>query len=93
MDQTPKLNALADKCIENVILSENWGCCGFAGDKGLNNPELNKSATRYSNDGIKNINSGYSTSRTCEIGMMTHSNIDYKSIAYLVRDYIYQPVK
>ena len=60
---------------------------------GLNNPELNKSATRYSNDGIKNINSGYSTSRTCEIGMMTHSNIDYKSIAYLVRDYIYQPVK
>ena len=93
MEQTSKLKKLAEKCIENVIFSDSWGCCGFAGDKGLNNPELNKSATRYSNDGIKNINSGYSTSRTCEIGMMTHSNIDYKSIAYLVRDYIYQPVK
>ena len=90
MDQTPKLKALADKCIENVILSENWGCCGFAGDKGLNTPELNRSATKYVRDEFKNLNSGYSTSRTCEIGMMTHSNIDYKSIAYLVRDYIFQ---
>ena len=90
MDQTPKLKALADICIENVILSENWGCCGFAGDKGLNTPELNRSATKYVRDEYKNLNSGYSTSRTCEIGMMTHSNIDYKSIAYLVRNYIFQ---
>ena len=48
--------SILQKCIENVIFSDSWGCCGFAGDKGLNNPELNKSATRYSNDGIKNIN-------------------------------------
>ena len=78
---------------DEFLSSSIYRSSGFAGDKGLNNPELNKSATKYLNDGLKNIISGYSTSRTCEIGMMTHSNIDYKSIAYLVRDYIYQTVK
>jgi len=32
----------------------------------------------------KNCNTGYSNSRTCEIGLSHHSGIDYQSIIYLV---------
>jgi hypothetical protein len=31
-----------------------------------------------------NCKEGYSTSRTCEIGMETHSGINFKSIFYLI---------
>jgi D-lactate dehydrogenase len=30
------------------------------------------------------VRAGYSTSRTCEIGLTSHSGIDYQSILYLV---------
>ncbi len=87
------LKTLAEICCASVHLPKDWGCCGFAGDKGLHYPELNQAATNYPTNDLKNIKYGFSTSRTCEVGMMTHSNINYKSIAYLVRDYLYQTVK
>jgi len=93
MGHTDDLRSLAEICTEQVNIPNHWGCCGFAGDKGLNYPELNKSATNYISNELKDIKYGFSTSRTCEIGMMTNSKIDYKSIAYLVRDFLYQPVK
>ena len=93
MDQSSDLKSLAEICSTSVHLPKDWGCCGFAGDKGLNYPELNQAATNYPSNDLRGVKHGFSTSRTCEIGMMTHSNIDYKSIAYLVRDYLFQPVK
>jgi len=93
MGHTDDLRSLAEICTKQVNIPNHWGCCGFAGDKGLNYPELNKSATNYISNELKDIKYGFSTSRTCEIGMMTNSKIDYKSIAYLVRDFLYQPVK
>ena len=93
MEHGTDLKTLAEICCASVHLPKDWGCCGFAGDKGLYYPELNKAATNYPTNDLKNIKYGFSTSRTCEVGMMTHSNINYKSIAYLVRDYLYQTVK
>ena len=93
MTQGTDLKTLAEICCTSVHLPKDWGCCGFAGDKGLHYPELNQAATNYPTNDLKNIKYGFSTSRTCEVGMMTHSNINYKSIAYLVRDYLYQTVK
>ena len=93
MEQGTDLKTLAEICCASVHLPKDWGCCGFAGDKGLHYPELNQAATNYPTNDLKNIKYGFSTSRTCEVGMMTHSNINYKSIAYLVRDYLYQTVK
>ena len=43
-------------------------------------------------DDVSLLSHGYSTSRTCEIGMMSNSNTSYRSIAYLVRDYLNQRV-
>jgi len=93
MGQTSALKSLAEICTTSVHIPKDWGCCGFAGDKGLNYPELNQAATNYPSNDLSEVKYGFSTSRTCEVGMMNYSNINYKSIAYLVRDYLFQSVK
>ena len=84
MHKTGKMLELARMCSTNVLVPEGVGCCGFAGDKGMTHPELNKYALRKLKDQVKGIPVGYSTSRTCEIGLATNSGIPYVSIAYLV---------
>ena len=76
---------LAGMCAETVIKPKKTACCGWAGDKGFNLPNLNKSALTYLKDELpKGLEGGYSNSRTCEIGLTLHSGISYKSILYLV---------
>ncbi len=75
---------LASLCSSNVIIPEGVGCCGFAGDKGMTHPELNAYALRKLRDQVKDVNVGYSNSRTCEIGLQTNAGIPYRSIVYLV---------
>jgi D-lactate dehydrogenase len=80
-----RLRELAQLCAEGVVVPDNIGCCGFAGDRGFSYPELTASAL----DGIRgslpqDCRAGYSTSKTCEIGLSLHSGIPYQSIAYLV---------
>lgn len=82
--KTDKMLELARMCSSNVIVPEGVGCCGFAGDKGMTHPELNKYALRKLKAQVKGIPVGYSNSRTCEIGLATNSGIPYVSIAYLV---------
>ena len=86
MGLTPTLIKIAKLCSTNVLVPEEVGCCGFAGDKGFFVPELNKYALRKLPRQIKNFGTkvGYSNSRTCEIGLNTHSGIPYVSIVYLV---------
>jgi D-lactate dehydrogenase len=53
--------------------------------QGFNLPGLNKSALNGLKEELtKETIAGYSTSRTCEIGLTLHSGISYKSIFYLV---------
>ena len=86
MGLADKIIALARKCATNVVLPEGVGCCGFAGDKGFTQPELNAYALRKLRLAVEQSGAteGYSNSRTCEIGLTTHSGIEYRSIAYLV---------
>ena len=79
-----KLYALASRCAEKVIVPENIGCCGWAGDRGFFYPELNSSALAPLKQGIRDATEGYSNSRTCEIGLSINSGIAYKSMVYLV---------
>jgi D-lactate dehydrogenase len=80
-----KLLAVAQACARNVIVPERVGCCGFAGDRGFTHPELNQSALKELKPAVKDqCSAGYSTSRTCEIGLSEHSGLYYKSIVYLV---------
>lgn len=79
-----KLLDLAKLCSKEVTIVQT-NCCGFAGDRGFTYPELNKHGQRHLNEQIPaNCKEGYSTSRTCEIGMNEYSNINFKSIFYLI---------
>lgn len=84
MGLSDTLVKVAGLCAEKVLVPEGVGCCGFAGDKGMTNPELNKYALRKLRDQVADIEVGYSNSRTCEIGLQHNSGIPYVSIIYLV---------
>lgn len=86
MGLKPTLIKVARLCAENVLVPEEIGCCGFAGDKGFFEPELNRWALRKLRPQVQQAHAvaGYSNSRTCEIGLRTNSGIPFMSIAYLV---------
>ena len=80
-----KFIKLAKMCSNEVIVPQNVSCCGFAGDRGFNFPELNQSALRNLKSSIpSNVKLAFSTSKTCEMGLSEHSGIDYNSIFYLI---------
>lgn len=83
--QEGSLIRLAKMCANHVYLPESTPCCGFAGDRGFTTPELPASALiSLKTDLPGDCKSGYSSSRTCEIGVSLHGGISYQSIAYLV---------
>lgn len=86
MGLTDEIISLARMCATRVVLPEGVDCCAFAGDKGFTHPELNAYALRKLRGAIEasGATEGYSNSRTCEIGLTTHSGVEYRSIAYLV---------
>jgi D-lactate dehydrogenase len=87
--QENRLLDLARMCAENVCVPDSTPCCGFAGDRGFTNPELTASALVSLRPSLSaDCHTGYSTSRTCEIGVSLHSGISYQSIAYLVDEAI-----
>lgn len=82
----PLLEKLARRCSTRVLVPAGLACCGFAGDKGFTIPDLNRHGLRKLRPQLKQagIQSGYSNSRTCEIGLTTHSDVAWMSIVYLV---------
>jgi D-lactate dehydrogenase len=80
-----KLRKVAETCAERVVMPPEVQCCGWAGDKGFTTPELNAHALRDLKAALyEGCTAGYSSSRTCEIGLSHHSGVSYRSIAYLV---------
>jgi D-lactate dehydrogenase len=86
MGHESKLMAIANACSEKVIAPADVKCCGFGGDRGFAVPELNDHALRNvsSNQIPASCKEGFSTNRTCEIGLTEHTGIPYRSIAYLL---------
>jgi glycerol-3-phosphate dehydrogenase subunit C len=83
MDQ---LLALSQLCAHQVTMIDS-NCCGFAGDRGFLVPELNEHGLKDLKAQIPDsCKKGYSTSRTCEIGLEKMSGIDFKSIFYLIEE-------
>jgi len=81
----PKLEAVARRCADEVVVPPGIGCCGFAGDRGFTHPELNASALSGLAGALPpGCTEGFSTSRTCEIGLAHHAARPYRSIVFLV---------
>jgi D-lactate dehydrogenase len=80
-----KLAAVAQACSTQVTVPADVTCCGWAGDRGFTFPELNAHALRSLPGSLPaGCTAGYSTSRTCEIGLSEHAGVNYRSIVYLV---------
>ena len=85
MGTVDKLDAIARRCSDEVVTVHDVLCCGFAGDKGFNQPELNEYALRHLKESLPpTVRRGYSTSRTCEIGLSEQAGFAYRSIIDLV---------
>lgn len=92
MGEVETMVSLARQCAREVQVPPDYGCCAFAGDRGMLIPELTASATATEAEQVRALDSDYqgiSSSRTCEIGMMTATERDYESVAILVRDYLH----
>jgi len=82
--ETDALIGIAEACSSKVKVTEEIACCGFGGDRGFSHPELNASALNKLADQATGCCSGYSSSKTCEIGLMKHSGISFNSILQLL---------
>ena len=76
------LNTLANAISHKVTIPDDWGCCGFAGDRGMLHPELTKSATARESAAVNSevFDAYVSCNRTCEIGMSRATGHDYEHI-------------
>ena len=77
-------NAISDE----VVVPENWGCCGYAGDRGMLHPELTASATKAE---AREVNSRTfekyaSSNRPCEIGLSTATGQDYVHLLQILEE-------
>ena len=80
------LLSLAARCAEKVVSTQTT-CCGFAGDKGFTHPELNRHGLRHLAEQVPaDAKRGFSTNRTCEIGLSAATGIPFASILYLVEE-------
>ncbi len=76
--------ALAHALSREVTIPTEWGCCAFAGDRGLLHPELTASATKSEAISLKReeFDAYLSTNLTCEIGMSRATGQSYQHILY-----------
>jgi D-lactate dehydrogenase len=85
MSGVDKLLAIAGRCSSGVATCDEVQCCGFAGERGFIRPELNEHALRHLKASLPaGCTGGYSSSRTCEIGLSEQAGFPYRSILYLV---------
>ena len=82
LGQNPALLRVAGLASLEVVVAADWGCCGFAGDRGLLHPELTAAATAGEVQDLVSRDFGAyaSCNRTCEIGMTRATGRPYEHI-------------
>ncbi|MYX33110.1 MULTISPECIES: FAD-binding and (Fe-S)-binding domain-containing protein [unclassified Streptomyces] len=80
------LRQVAAAVSDKVTVPDNWGCCAFAGDRGLLHPEVTRSATAAQ---AAEITAGAfdayaSCNRTCEMGMTRATGRPYRHVLELL---------
>ncbi|GAA5165389.1 FAD-binding and (Fe-S)-binding domain-containing protein [Ornithinimicrobium tianjinense] len=83
---TDALVAVARHVGGDVSVPVDWGCCGFAGDRGMLHPELTAAATapEATEVGAKAYDAYVSNNRTCEIGMTRATGQPYQHVLELL---------
>ena len=80
------LMRIAGAVADTASVPDDWGCCAFAGDRGMLHPELTASATAREAAAVNAHDyDGYaSCNRTCEIGMTRATGHEYQHILELL---------
>ena len=86
MGMNDSLLRVAEAVADTVTVPDTWGCCGFAGDRGLLHPELTASATKaQAAELAEGLFDAYaSCNRTCELGMTRATGTQYQHVLELV---------
>lgn len=88
---TDDLAAIARFVSADVRVPDAWGCCAFAGDRGLLHPELTASATAPESAEVAAMalpaGTAYvSGNRTCEIGMTRATGAAYRHVLEVLEE-------
>ncbi|WP_223586529.1 FAD-binding and (Fe-S)-binding domain-containing protein [Microbacterium sp. OVT16B] len=89
---TGALTALASAVAEDVYVPDGWGCCAFAGDRGMLHPELTASATAAEAAELRDaerergFDAFVSANRTCEIGMTRATGRGYRHVVEVLEE-------
>ncbi len=85
METNASLLRVAEAVADTVTVPDTWGCCGFAGDRGLLHPELTASATAAQAAELAkgHFDAYASCNRTCELGMSRATGKQYQHILEL----------
>lgn len=82
----PALSRVAAAAANEVIIPDEWGCCAFAGDRGMLHPELTASATAPEATALagRHFDAYASANRTCELAMTRATGKAYQHILELL---------
>jgi D-lactate dehydrogenase len=73
-----------------VNVPVDWGCCAFAGDRGMLHPELTAAATRPEAAEVARLDASAhaSCNRTCELGMTRATGKPYRHVLELLAEQV-----
>ncbi|MCW4457461.1 FAD-binding and (Fe-S)-binding domain-containing protein [Microbacterium sp. MPKO10] len=89
---TSALTDIAEAVADEAYVPVDWGCCGFAGDRGMLHPELTASATAPEAAEVQRCDSevpfdGFvSANRPCEMAMTRATGKPYRHVLELLAD-------
>lgn len=76
------LSRIAAAIASEVVVPDGWGCCAFAGDRGMLHPELTASATAREAASVaaRHFDAYASSNRTCELGLTRATGHAYEHL-------------
>ncbi|WP_426738213.1 FAD-binding and (Fe-S)-binding domain-containing protein [Plantibacter sp. 2H11-2] len=82
------LARVAAVAADEVLIPDDWGCCAFAGDRGMLHPELTASATAAEAIEVRRAaaEAHGSVNRTCELGMTRATGKPYRHVLQILDD-------
>ncbi|WP_067198989.1 FAD-binding and (Fe-S)-binding domain-containing protein [Microbacterium sp. XT11] len=89
---TSALTVLAAAVADDVFVPDGWGCCAFAGDRGMLHPELTASATAVeaaeivAAEATGGFDAYVSANRTCELGMTRATGHAYRHVVEVLEE-------
>ncbi|MFF5199228.1 FAD-binding and (Fe-S)-binding domain-containing protein [Micromonospora parva] len=93
LDGIDDLRTVARAVADTVTVPDSWGCCAFAGDRGLLHPEVTAGATAAQATEInqRGHDAYASSNRTCELGMSRATGQSYRHVLEVLVEAVEPP--